>query len=131
MIPHHPYNDDPMHYHLHPVTIIIALDANGNALGHHYMDDEESLNEQYIFTKIEYKSSDNESKLTNSIIDKSNNLESVPQIEIERIVIIGKDLDKTKFTEIKIEQMTTSKSTKQFGFLPNTLAVRKPNIYIN
>jgi len=112
-----------------PVTIIIALDANNNADGDHYMDDEETLNEQYILSKLQYEGGSN--KLINTIVGKSDNVETVPEVEIERIVVIGKDIDKNNFTEIQIEQLTNSRRTKQFGVAQHTLAIRKPQILIN
>lgn len=109
-----------------PVTIIIALDNNYNAYGYNYIDDE------FIFQKLQYIS--NENKLINIIIDKPNNdviFNNIQQIEVERIVIMGKDIQNKKFTQIQIKQLTNSRKTKQFGVAQNTLAIRKPQILLN
>eukprot|EP00483_Globobulimina_turgida_P006185 UN06195 len=115
-----------------PVTVVIVLDVNGDSDGFNYMDDEHSLKhiveKEYIFTKIQYIGGEN--KIINTIIHdhKSKN---IPQIEIERIVIMGENIHQKGFTQIHIKQLTNSRKTRQFGVAHNTLAIRKPQIFIN
>eukprot|EP01084_Bolivina_argentea_P171636 297369_1 len=110
-----------------PVTIIIALDAANNAMGYHYIDDEESVNSESILTTLKYE----KHTLTNDIKHQSKTTDILPQIQIERIVIMAKDIHKMNFHQIQIKQLTNSRTTKQFGVTQHTLAIRKPQIRIN
>lgn len=112
-----------------PVTVVIALDAKGCAQGMHYMDDETTLNGEHILSKLEF-CLDNK-RLTNRIVQQSERRGSVAEVEVERIVLMGADIDKQSFTEIHIQQGTNSRKSRQFGFADKTMAIRLPQIVLN
>jgi len=110
-----------------PVTIVVALDAESAAEGDHFMDDEESLNGEFIWTKLKYS----DRTLRNEVVEQSERRESVPRLEVERVVIMGQDIHQKGIREIVIEQGLSSRSTKQFGTGSHTLVVRLPGVVIN
>lgn len=110
-----------------PITIVVALDAGWRAEGDYYGDDEESLNGEYILTKLHFA----ENTLKNEIKMQSDERSSIPELEVERIVIMGEGIHDKQFKEIAIEQLGASRSTRQFGTAPHTLVVRLPGVLIN
>merc|ERR550525_1166705 len=110
-----------------PVTIVLALDAERKAEGDYYVDDEESLNGQFVQTKLVF--SDN--TLRNEVVDKSKLQQSVPQLEVERIVIMAEGIHQQEISEIEVKQGDTTRLTKQFGTASHTLVVRLPGVVIN
>lgn len=110
-----------------PITIVVALDAEKRAQGDYYCDDEESLNGEYILTKLHFA----ENTLRNDIKMQSEERSSIPKLEVERIVIMGEGIHEEQFNEIVIKQLGVSRSTRQFGTAAHTLVVRLPGVFIN
>eukprot|EP00485_Elphidium_margaritaceum_P008458 CAMPEP_0202694798 /NCGR_PEP_ID=MMETSP1385-20130828/8557_1 /ASSEMBLY_ACC=CAM_ASM_000861 /TAXON_ID=933848 /ORGANISM="Elphidium margaritaceum" /LENGTH=905 /DNA_ID=CAMNT_0049350701 /DNA_START=158 /DNA_END=2875 /DNA_ORIENTATION=+ len=111
-----------------PITIVVALDADFTAEGYHYMDDEESVEPAFILSKLRYANG----KLMNVIVSKKTSESSpVANIAIERIMILGKDIDKKQIQQVSITQFNKTRTTMHFGVAPNTLALRQPMVLMN
>jgi len=110
-----------------PLTLIIALDVNGNAFGYYYHDDEESMlfeqQQAYLLSQLTM----NKCSLENKVLH-TNNVQNLFYASIERIIIFG---NISGIDYVVINQNGAKTTTKEFGVAKNTFVIRKPSVTLN